>query len=129
MSKKIKRAASTVTVLLLAAWVIGYFWGTRFEAYEVALGVVRSSPVVAEHIGPGASARIALFDGYRVSSVGTETEATYRLVVSGEKGSGVFDLALSRKVGRWSIVDGNLSVNGGPTIALKPGEIPSGEDL
>ena len=43
------------------------------------------------------------------------------------KGSGVLDLALSRKVGRWNIVEGKLTVDGGPTIVLEPGEIGSGE--
>lgn len=123
MSNKIKKGASLVAVLLILVGVVGYFWGTRFEAYDVALQIARSSPVVAEHIGPAASARIAFFDGYHVSSFGTEIEATYRLVVSGEKGSGVLDLALSRKVGRWRITEGSLAVDGGQTIALEPGEI------
>jgi|ETNmetMinimDraft_26_1059896.scaffolds.fasta_scaffold100375_2 hypothetical protein len=120
MKHKIRKSLTLVTILLLFAWVIGYFWGTRFEAYDVAVGVVKSDPLVAEHIGRDLSARIALFDGYHVSGSGTDASAQYRLVVKGSKGSGIVDLALSREVGRWKLLEGSLAVEDGPSVALQP---------
>jgi hypothetical protein len=120
MNKQLSRAIMGGAAILVIAWIVGQLWGTRFDAYSVAVAAVSSDEAVAKHIGANVSVRLAMLDGYHVSTAGTDSDAEYRLIVKGEANSGMADVVLSRRVGRWSLVEGNLTLDSGAVFPLEP---------
>lgn len=104
----------------LPIWVVGYTIATRSEAYRVAGRILRQSEVVRSQVGKPESVRLAFFDGFSYSSVGTDASASFRFHVRGAEQGAVVDLRLQRKVGEWKLTEGNLIDKEGTLHTLHP---------
>lgn len=87
------------------------------EAYTVAVSTLKQNPAVAEKMGAitGTGFPMGTFkedgDGSGV--------AAYRMSVTGTKASGTYDVAMSRRAGKWYLTTGRVTLSGGETINLR----------
>ena len=100
-----------------------YLAATRTDAYAVATRLVENDPAIHARIPHIASMRLALFDGYRVSTFGTDAEAKFRFVVTGDATASTVDVLLPRSVGKWTLRQGMLRLPSGESVALEPRDL------
>ena len=126
-----KSGCGKVLIILLVAGallavglgVAGYF-GYRFaegklkssEAYTVAVRALKSNARVAEKMGEIRET------GFPIGSFSENADGTgmaaYRMSVTGTKTTGQFDVAMTRREGRWEMRMGRVTLADGEQIAL-----------
>jgi hypothetical protein len=101
----------------------GYLFATHVDAYDVATRMIAVDPVIRDQVPGLKSHRLAFFDGYHYSTFGTDAEAKYRFVLTGEDRSATLDVVLARKAGKWTLQEGTLRLSSGQAFPLEPRQL------
>lgn len=120
MVRYLRRIIILLIVVSPIVWIVGYFWATRTEAYSVAIQAIENDPVINAYFSGIDDYRMAFFDGFRYSSVGTDARAEFRFHVRGRDRSATVDLEIQRRLGRWMLVEGNLADDEGNFLQMTP---------
>jgi TonB family protein len=112
-------------LVLIGLGVAGYF-GYRFaegklkssEAYTLAVSALKSDAEVAQKMGEITET------GFPIGSFSENADgsgvAAYRMSVEGTKASGNYDVAMTRRGGKWGMRMGRVTLAGGEVINLAP---------
>jgi TonB family protein len=86
------------------------------EAYTVAVAALKENPQVAEKLGAVTETGFPLGS---FNEEGTGGAAAYHMSVKGTKSSGTYDVAMTRRGGKWYLTTGRVKLASGETINLR----------
>ena len=115
-----------IGVLVLVGLGIAGYFGYRYaedklkssEAYAVAVAALKSDPEVAEKMGEIKETGFPI--GSFSENAGGTGMAAYHMSVTGTKASGQFDVAMTRRGGKWYMGTGRVTLANGERIELPP---------
>lgn len=121
-----------IGVLLLALLGVGGYFGYNFlegklkssEAYTVAVAALKEDAAVAEKLGEVKET------GFPIGNFSENADgsgmAAYRMSVTGERGSGNFDVVMARREGKWYVRTGRVTLASGEVVVLRPTFVTDG---
>jgi TonB family protein len=115
-----------IGVLVLVGLGIAGYFGYRYaedklkssEAYTVAVDALKSDPEVAAKMGEIKETGFPV--GSFSENAGGTGMAAYHMSVTGTKASGQFDVAMTRRAGKWYMGMGRVTLANGERIELHP---------
>jgi hypothetical protein len=87
------------------------------EAYTVAVSTLKSDPTVADKLGAITDTGFPL-GAFHEDMNGTG-DAAYHLSVKGTKANGTYDVAMTRRAGKWYLQTGKVTLADGETFNVK----------
>lgn len=96
------------------------------EAYTVAVSALKNDPNATDKLGNVTETGFPL--GAFTENADGSGDAGYHLSVKGTKSSGTYDVAMTRRAGKWYLVTGKLTLQNGEVITVKSPSQPGGND-
>jgi hypothetical protein len=115
--KKLFRIIFATLILLLAFFCVLYVIGSNSEPYKKAEEFVHTSPAIKQNLGQIKSVRLA-FIGYTVNYHGTDGNAKFKMVITGENGKALLFPELKRSLGEWEVIAAKLVQEDGRSMNL-----------
>ena len=117
MTKPLRFIAITLFPIICIFCSI-YVIVTQSEPYQFAVQFINDSSLITSKIGPLKSSHLS-FRGRSVFSYsGLHDYAEFKIVVTGEKGSGDVYLNLEKSEGNWKVIKGNLVLEDGVSVPI-----------
>lgn len=115
-----------IGVLVLVGLGVAAYFGYGFledklkssEAYKVAVAALKADPQVAEKMGEITETGFPI--GSFSENAGGTGAAAYHMSVEGTKAKGQYDVAMTRRGGKWYMAMGRVTLASGEKIELSP---------
>jgi hypothetical protein len=96
------------------------------EAYTVAVAALKNDPTVSEKMGAITDTGFPL--GAFHEEMDGSGDAAYHLSVKGAKTNGTYDVAMTRRSGKWYLQTGRVTLTGGEIINIKSNSAPRADN-
>jgi hypothetical protein len=106
--RKILTAIILVTVGLLMAYPLGYWWAGRSEPYSLGCSFAAHDAEIMKQIGPVRTCNMSSWFAYNIQYHGPNGSAQFQLRIIGEKGAGDLFVSMATIDGQWTVQSAKL---------------------